>query len=144
MPAGSFSLTAHAQDVKIELGENEVALNETFTIKVIVSGDKIRSYDQLPDIQGFQKQGISQSSSMNIINGQMSSTNSVIQYYKPLRKGQFTLPAFEIDVNGISASSPGTTITVVDARSNAQSNRALDPFDDLLEETILNSRNMWK
>lgn len=128
---GLFSLAAHAQDVKIELGENEVALNETFTIKVIVSGDKIRSNDQLPEIPGFQKQGISQSSSMNIINGQMSSTNSIIQYYKPLRKGQFTLPGFKVAVNGITASSPGTTITVVDARSNANTNRALDPFDDL-------------
>ena len=126
-----FSLSAYAQDVKIELGENEVALNETFTIKVIVSGDKIRSYDQLPDIPGFQKQGISQSSSMNIINGQMSSTNSIIQYYKPIRKGQFTLGRFQIAVNGITASSQGTSITVVDARSSAQTNRALDPFDDL-------------
>jgi hypothetical protein len=126
-----FSLSANAQDVKIELGENEVALNETFTIKVIVSGDKIRSYDQLPDIAGFQKQGISQSSSMNIINGQMSSTNSIIQYYKPIRKGQFTLGRFQIAVNGITASSQGTSITVVDARSSAQNNRALDPFDDL-------------
>jgi hypothetical protein len=113
------------------LGENEVALNETFTIKVIVSGDKIRSYDQLPDIPGFQKQGISQSSSMNIINGQMSSTNSIIQYYKPIRKGQFTLGRFQIAVNGITASSQGTSITVVDARSSAQTNRALDPFDDI-------------
>ena len=126
-----FSLSAYAQDVKIELGENEVALNETFTIKVIVSGDKIRSYDQLPDIPGFQKQGISQSSSMNIINGQMSSTNSIIQYYKPIRKGQFTLGRFQIAVNGITASSQGTSITVVDARSSARTNRALDPFDDL-------------
>ncbi|EPR65827.1 BatD family protein [Cyclobacterium qasimii] len=132
---GLFSLSAHAQEVIIELGENEVALNETFTIKVIVSGDKIRSYDQLPEIPGFQKQGISQSSSMNIVNGQMSSTNSVIQYYKPLRKGQFSLQAFKIAINGISASSSGTSITVVDARSNAQSNRALDPFDDLFGRT---------
>jgi len=64
-----FSFQAWAQDIKIELGESEVALNETFTIKVTVSGEKIRSYDQLPEITGFQKQGVSQSSSMNIVNG---------------------------------------------------------------------------
>ncbi|WP_154856218.1 BatD family protein [Cyclobacterium xiamenense] len=126
-----FSLQAWAQDIKIELGESEVALNETFTIKVTVSGEKIRSYDQLPEITGFQKQGVSQSSSMNIVNGQMSSTNSVIQYYKPLRKGQFTLPAFTLSVNGESISSPGKSITVVDARASSRNNRALDPFDDL-------------
>ncbi|MDN3687827.1 BatD family protein [Cyclobacterium jeungdonense] len=126
-----FSLTARAQDISIELGESEVALNETFTIKVTVSGEKIRSYDQLPEISGFQKQGVSQSSSMNIVNGQMSSTNSIIQYYKPIRKGQFTLPNFTLSVNEKSVSSPGKTITVVDARASARNNRALDPFDDL-------------
>lgn len=128
---GLFSIPAMAQDIKIELGESEVALNETFTIKVTVSGEKIRSYDQLPDIPGFQKQGVSQSSSMNIINGQMSSTNSVIQYYKPLRKGQFTLPDFTLSVNGEAVSTPGKTITVIDARASARNNRALDPLDDL-------------
>src|SRR5690606_8502809 len=83
-----ISALAMAQEVKIELGPDEVAMNETFNIKLTVSGEKIKSYDQFPDIPGFQKQGISQSSSMNIINGQMSSSNSIIQYYKPLRKGQ--------------------------------------------------------
>lgn len=120
-----------AQEVRIELGSDEVALNETFNIKITVSEEKIRSYDPLPEIPGFQKQGVSQSSSMNIINGQMSSTNSVIQYYKPLRKGQFTLNDFSISVNGKNVSSPGKTITVVDARASAGRSRALDPFDDL-------------
>ena len=77
---------AYAQEVKVELGADQLGLNETFTIKVTLSNEKIKSYDQFPEIQGFQKQGISQSSSMNIINGQMSSSNSIIQYYKPARK----------------------------------------------------------
>src|SRR5690606_20864243 len=92
-----------AQEIKIELGPDEVAMNETFNIKLTVSDERIKSYDQFPEIPGFQKQGISQSSSMNIINGQMSSTNSIIQYYKPLRKGQYTLHSFSINVNGNSA-----------------------------------------
>jgi hypothetical protein len=120
-----------AQQIKVELGPNEVALNETFTIKITVAEEKIRSYDQLPEIPGFQKQGVSQSSSMNIVNGQMSSTNSVIQYYKPSRKGQFTLDDFTLSVNGKEISSSGQTINVVDARAGqASRGRALDPFDD--------------
>ena len=85
-----LSLQAFGQDVKVELGPDQLGINETFTIKVTLSNEKIKSYDQFPEIPGFQKQGISQSSSMNIINGQMSSSNSIIQYYKPARKGQFT------------------------------------------------------
>lgn len=129
-----ISALAVAQEIRIELGPDEVAMNETFNIKLTVSDERIKSYDPFPEIPGFQKQGISQSSSMNIINGQMSSTNSIIQYYKPLRKGQYTLNSFSINVNGNSASSPGKTITVTDARQSQRS-RNYDPFDDFFEGT---------
>jgi hypothetical protein len=124
-----FVNLSHAQDVQIELGPSEIGLNETFTIKATLSNDKIKSYDQFPEIPGFQKQGISQSSSMNIINGQMSSSNSIIQYYKPSRKGQFTLGNFSVLINGQSFSSPGKSITVGDAASGQRfGGNVTDPF----------------
>ena len=129
-----IAASAMAQEIRIELGPDEVAMNETFNIKLTVADERIKSYDQFPEIPGFQKQGISQSSSMNIINGQMSSTNSIIQYYKPLRKGQYTLSSFTISVNGNSASSPGKTITVTDPRQSQRS-RSHDPFDDFFGGT---------
>lgn len=128
---GIISMNTFAQDVTIELGPDEIGLNETFSIKVTISNDKIKSYDEFPDILGFQKQGISQSSSMNIINGQVSSTNSIIQYYKPTRKGEFTLGRFSVKINGNDFSSPGKTITVTDPRSAQRQSNAFDPFDDL-------------
>ncbi|WP_254423481.1 BatD family protein [Algoriphagus sp. A40] len=122
---------SQAQNVQIELGPDEIGLNETFTIKVTLSNDKIKSYDQFPEIQGFQKQGISQSSSMNIINGQMSSSNSIIQYYKPIRKGQYSLENFTVLINGESFSSPGKTISVGDPVNNQGfGGNAVDPFAD--------------
>ena len=124
------------QEVDIELGPDEIGLNETFTIKVTLSNDKIKSYDQFPEIQGFQKQGISQSSSMNIINGQMSSSNSIIQYYKPIRKGQFTLSNFSVLINGQSFSSPGKKISVTDAKSSqGLGGNIFDPFADFFGRT---------
>ncbi|WP_425637018.1 BatD family protein [Algoriphagus yeomjeoni] len=126
-----FTGTAMAQDVQIELGPDEIGLNETFTIKVTLSNEKIKSYDQFPEIPSFQKQGISQSSSMNLINGQMSSSNSIIQYYKPSRKGDFTLPSFELSINGQAYPSAGKRITVVDPVSTSSGrNQASDPFAD--------------
>ncbi|MBD8489616.1 BatD family protein [Echinicola sp. CAU 1574] len=121
---------AQAQDVRIDLGPDEIGLNETFSIKITISDEKIKSYDQFPEIPGFQKQGISQSSSMNVINGQMSSTNSIVQYYKPLKKGQFSLPNFTLQVNGNEVSSPGKTITVTEAKQSQQRPGSRDPFDD--------------
>jgi hypothetical protein len=128
---GLFSFS-FAQEVSFELGPDQIGLNETFTIKLTIANDKIKSYDQFPEIQGFQKQGISQSSAMSIINGQMSSTNSIIQYYKPLRKGTFTLGNFGIKINGTAYNSSGKTITVTDAKAQQRSSNSIfDPFDDL-------------
>lgn len=124
-----LSIQVFGQEVTVELGPDQLGINETFTIKVTLSNEKIKSYDQFPEIPGFQKQGISQSSSMNIINGQMSSSNSIIQYYKPARKGQFTLPRFSVLINGKAAASPGKRITVTDAAASAPSvGNAFDPF----------------
>lgn len=126
-----LSFRAFGQEVKVDLGPDQLGINETFTIKVTLSNEKIKSYDQFPEIPGFQKQGISQSSSMNIINGQMSSSNSIIQYYKPSRKGQFTLPKFSVLINGQAAASQGKRITVTDAAASAPSGgNAFDPFAD--------------
>ena len=124
-----LSFQAFGQEVTVVLGPDQIGINETFTIKVTLSNEKIKSYDQFPEIPGFQKQGISQSSSMNIINGQMSSSNSIIQYYKPARKGQFTLPKFSVLRNGQAAASPGKRITVTDAAASSPSGgNAFDPF----------------
>ncbi|WP_194776704.1 BatD family protein [Pararhodonellum marinum] len=119
-----------AQEVRVELGPSEVALNETFFIKVTISNEKVKSYDQFPEIPGFQKQGISQSSSMNLINGQMSSSNSIMQYYKPIRKGQYTLGTFTIKINGEDHTSAGKNITITDPASGQSRSRSQDPFDD--------------
>ncbi|MHA7129517.1 BatD family protein [Algoriphagus namhaensis] len=120
-----------AQEVTIELGPQQIALNETFTIKVTMENEKIKSYDQFPDIAGFEKQGISQSSSMNLINGQMSSSNSIIQYYKPTKMGKTRVPSFQITINGQEFSSAGQEITVTDRQSNqSQRNNFNDPFAD--------------
>jgi len=128
---GFLSMNLRAQEVTIELGPDEIGLNETFSIKVTLANDKIKSYNEFPDILGFQKQGISQSSSMNVINGQVSSTNSIIQYYKPTRKGDFTLGRFTVKINGADYSSAGKTIKVVDARAAQRQTSVFDPFDDL-------------
>jgi hypothetical protein len=126
---------AQAQEVTIELGPSEIGLNETFSIKVTISNDKIKSYDEFPDIPSFQKQGLSQSSSMNVINGQVSSTNSIIQYYKPTKKGEFTLGRFSIKINGADYTSPGKTITVGDPRGAQRQSNVFDPFNDLFGAT---------
>ncbi|QDH78839.1 protein BatD [Echinicola soli] len=121
----------YAQEIKVKLGPDEIGLNETFSVKITISNEKIKSYDQFPEIPGFQKQGVSQSSSMNVINGQVSSTNSIVQYYRPLKKGAFTLSDFSVQINGEAVEAQGKIIKVTEPKQSRQSQRQrTDPFDD--------------
>ena len=77
--------SALAQDVSIDLGPDEIALNQAFTITVTVSGESLKSYDKFPEIEGFIKRGTSSSSSTNIFNGNVSRSQSITQNHLLLR-----------------------------------------------------------
>lgn len=113
-----------AQKTEIILGPPEIGENQFWTITVSVHNDQFRNYDMFPDIEGFRKRGTSSQSQTSIINGQMSSVQSVVMSYQPLRQGTFTLPPFKMKVNGQTLSSQGMTIRV----GPMAQNQARDPF----------------
>ena len=51
------SLPALAQDIRVEVGEGEIALNEAFTITVLVENDKLKNLSGFPEIAGMVKRG---------------------------------------------------------------------------------------
>src|SRR5690606_30949714 len=112
------------QDVEITLGPDEVAENEAWTITVTVKNERLKDYGEFPEIEGFRKRGTSSQSSTSIINGQISSSQSVTMTYLPSGQGQYTVPPFTMTVNGRQVSSPGRTVRV---RPPAQVTRS-DPF----------------
>lgn len=121
-----------AQNIKIILGPDNIALNQAFTITVEVENDRIKSIDNFPEIQGFNRVGQSTSSSTNIINGQYSTTQSIIQNYVPLQEGTVVIRPFTMKVNDKTISSPGKTVTV---GPPIQQQRRYDPFSyDPFEE----------
>ena len=90
---------ALAQKIQVTLGPDEIGENQQWTITLTVQNDRLRSYDNFPEINGFRKRGTSTQSTQNIINGQISSSQSIIMTYAPLRQGTFTVPDFTIKVN---------------------------------------------
>jgi hypothetical protein len=127
-----FGFRVFSQQVSIQLGQDEVALNEPFTITITVENDQLRSYGQFPEVPGFSKRGTSSSSSTNIVNGRVSSRQSIIQNYIANAEGTYQLEPFTMEVNGQEISSPGKTIRV--GPPAQQRNRvdpfSTDPFDD--------------
>ena len=104
-----------AQDVSIKLGQNEIGINQYFSVTIQVENDRLKQYSDFPDIQGFVKRGTSSSTTTNYVNGRMSSTQSLTQNYQATEQGTFTLSPFSMTINGEEASSEGTQIVVGEA-----------------------------
>ena len=100
------------QNIQIILGPDNIALNQAFTITLEVQNDRIKSYDNFPELPGFNRVGQSNSSSTNIINGQYSTTQSITQNYVPLEEGIIVVKQFTITVNDQAIKSPGKRVTV--------------------------------
>lgn len=119
-----------SQDVSIKLGQNEIGINQYFTVTIQVENDRLKQYSEFPDIQGFIKRGTSSSTTTNYVNGRMSSTQSLTQNYQATGQGTFTLQPFSMTINGEETQSDGTQIVVGEAVQR-QSRRSRDPFEDL-------------
>ncbi|MEQ9412782.1 MAG: BatD family protein, partial [Cyclobacteriaceae bacterium] len=123
------------QKIQIELGPDEIAENQAWTITVTVNDDRLKSYDNFPDIEGFRKRGTSTQSQTSIVNGQISSSQSVVMSYMATKQGIFTLPPFKMTINDQILSSQGKKIAVgppqqAQQRDPVRSLFERDPFDD--------------
>ncbi len=145
---------AKGQNVQIDLGPNEIGENQGWTITITVNNDRLKSYDNFPDIDGFQKRGTSSSSQTSIINGQMSSSQSIIMTYAPLKQGIVTVPSFKMKVNDqlysvagkkikvgppiqVQQSDPFRSLFDRDPREDFFGNRSTTEFVDVKEDALL-------
>ncbi len=124
---------AISQNLRIDLGPDNIGINQAFTITVTVENGNLESYDQFPEITGFVKRGTSSSSSTNFVNGRVSSTQSIIQNYLATAEGSFKLPPFIMTVNNQKIRSQGKNIQVGPPVQNRQRNDPFfrNPFEDL-------------
>lgn len=123
----------YGQNTRIDLGPDEIALNQAFTITITVENEQLKKYSGFPEIKGFVKRGTSSSSSTNFINGQRSSSQSLIQNYVPTAEGEFVLEPFDIRINDKMIRSRGKRIKVGPAQQQRRRNDPFggDPFQDL-------------
>ncbi|MCX2744491.1 BatD family protein [Mangrovivirga sp. M17] len=122
-----FGPGINAQDIKVELGKSEVALNEMFTITVSVQDGQVRNLSGFPEIPGFIKRGTSRSSSTTIVNSQVTRTFSITQNYLPQKEGTFRVPDFTIKANEENIPVSGKTIKVGPKKQQ----QYYDPFSDI-------------
>ncbi len=135
---GVFSISLQAQEASIALGPGEIGENQAWTITITVKNERLKNYDDFPDIEGFRKRGTSSSSNTQIVNGQISSSQSITMTYVPAEQGTFTLRPFKMKINGKEVNSKGTTIKV---GPPVQRQRRRDPFRSLFNRDPFDSNS---
>ncbi len=129
---GLFSfLVSYSQESRVKLGPDEIGLNQVWTIVVTVKNGRIKSYDNVPEIPGFRKRGTSSQFNTTIINGQMSSEESIVMNYTPMKEGIVNVPTFTITVNGTAINVPGKKVKV----GPAVQQRSSDPFKNFFDRS---------
>jgi len=121
----------YAQNIQISLGPDEIGENQVWTITVTVQNEQLRSFDNFPEIESFRKRGTSTQSTTNIINGQISSSQSVTMTYSPTKRGVFSLQPFKMKINDKAVNSTGKKIKV---GAPAQSQQR-DPFSSFFDRS---------
>lgn len=121
--------SAFSQEIKIALGPDEVGENQGWTITITVQNDRLKSYDNFPDINGFRKRGTSTQSTTSIVNGQISSSQSVIMTYLPAKQGTITISSFAMKVNDKTINVTGKKVKV------GQPVQQRDPFKSFFDRS---------
>jgi hypothetical protein len=124
-----FGTAAFGQTAQIILGPDEIGENQLWTITITVQNGRLQSYDNFPEISGFKKRGTSSQSQTSVVNGQVSSSQSIIMTYLPLKQGTYTVPPFKMNINDQLISSPGKKVKVGPPTQSQQS----DPFRSFFE-----------
>lgn len=126
-------LSVRGQQVSIELGPDQMAINQAFTITLTIQNARLESYTPFPEIPGFVKRGTSSSSSTNFVNGRRSSSQSIIQNYVATAEGEYLIKSFAMEVNGQSFNVQGKKVKVGPAAQQQRRNDPFssDPFQDL-------------
>jgi BatD DUF11 like domain len=110
---------------------DEIGENQGWTISVNVTNEQLKTYTKFPEIEGLRQRGTSTQSQTSIVNGQVSSAQSVIMTYIPTRQGIITIPPFSMKINDQVTNSPGKKIKVgppIQAQQRDPFGR--DPFGD--------------
>ena len=116
------------QDIKIQASVSAatIGLNEQFTYSLEISGNAASLPDaELPEFNDFiVLSGPNSSTSIQIINGSMSSTNTNTFYLQATKEGTFTLPPAVVRYKGKVYKSNSISIKVVKSSSGSAAGKA--------------------
>lgn len=143
-----------AQDVAFtaSVDKNPVAQNDRFTLEftVTTTGASARNF-KTPDLSKFLVlSGPNQSTSMQIINGAVSSSQTYSYILQPREQGKFTIGSATIEVGGSQYKSNSIEITVTKASSQStqqqaqQQDQSVDVGDNLFLRAVVDRSRVYQ
>lgn len=143
-----------AQDVTFTAGvdHNPVAADERFTLEfTITTGGSTPRNFRVPDLSKFLVlSGPNQSTSMQIINGSVSSSQSFSYILQPREPGKFPIAPATIDVNGGQVRSNALEITVTKGSGKkpqqvqAQQDQSVNMGDNLFLRAVVDRARVYQ
>ena len=85
--------------ISIEVSSDTIGLNNTLEVAITVENAKVKRFNP-PNFQGFRVEGPSTSTSMSIVNGDMTQSATYTFYLKPTEKGTMTIGSASVDTEG--------------------------------------------
>ena len=119
-----FLSPVFSQDTRLTatVSKNKISLNETFEYKIEVSGKSTNlPSPQFPDFDSFNVlSGPNTATSIQFINGKMSSSKSFSYYLQPQKFGEFVIPPATLEADGEIISSNEIKVTVTKATDQTE------------------------
>ncbi len=112
--AGARAQPAPAtQPIELVLGPAAIPLTGTYTLAVRLRGAALASHSEFPELEGFRKAGLTTSTATSLVAGRRSVTElTLTQRYVPYTEGSYSIPAFDLTVNGQVLHSSGGHVLV--------------------------------
>lgn len=107
------SFLGFAQEMLIEPGKKNIALDEPFALTLVIRNTKAQNtYSPFPEIAGMHKREVTTVNLKEEYKGKTALSQRVTQHYFAIKTGQYVLSPFVMTVNGKVVSSPGLTVVV--------------------------------
>lgn len=124
-----FSSIVNAQDVRIEVARKKIQIQDFLQIRVLVSKEEIKTVEGFPEMKDFEK---TFQVSLEYTNNKGEITQGIEQNYRPLKAGNFSIPSFDLKVNGKKYNFKGEDITVIDKEAENETHK--NEKEDILAE----------
>jgi hypothetical protein len=123
-----FLTLADELNISAQVDKTSLSLNEVVKYTLEVKGARNIELPR-PDFKNFEiRSGPSQSSQIQIINGEMSAQKNISWWLSPLKEGKITIPPIKVRYKGKTYSSNSITLNIdKQAGSNNRNNSVTEP-----------------